>query len=69
MVDAGDVLQCPEGRHLPAQPQQLIDVFPLKAAQELPVLVGHAAVGQLLLRAESKVQPGVEGENSPFLVE
>ena len=62
MVDACDVLQGAEGCYFPAQPQQLVDVFLPEPPQELAVFLGHAAVHQLFLRAEGKIQPGVKGE-------
>ena len=68
MVDARDVLQSAEGRYLPAQPQQLIDVLLPKPPQELPVFLRHAAVRQFFLHAEGKVQPGVKGKGLPLQI-
>ena len=69
MVDACDVLQGAEGRHLPAQPQKLVDVFLPEPPQKLAVFLRHAAVRQLLLRAEGKIQPRVKGEGLPLQIE
>ena len=68
MVDPRDMLQGAEGRHLPAQAQQLVDVLLPEALQKEAVFVGNIAAGQLLFRAEGKVQPGVKGQNGPLSV-
>ena len=69
MVDACDVLQGTERRYLPAQPQQLVDVFLPEAPQELAVFLRHAAVRQFFFRAEGKIQPRVKGEGLPLQIE
>ena len=68
VVDAGDVLQGAEGRDLPAQTEHLIDVLLPEPAAEAAVLLSHTAVGELLLRAEFKVQPEVKGQAGPLRV-
>ena len=53
------MLQRAVGRGLQPQTHQLIDVFPLPAAQHLTVAGGAGAAGQLLLRQESEGPCGV----------
>ena len=68
MVDTGDMVQGLEGRHLPAQPQQLVDVFLPEPPEKAAVLLRHAAVGELLLRAQLKVQPEIKGQTDPLQI-
>ena len=62
VVDPRNVLQRPVRGDLLPQAQQLVDVLPLPAGEEAAVFLRQEAAGKLLLRAEGKVQPGVEGQ-------
>ena len=69
VVDPGDVRAGPEGRDLPAQAEELVDILLPPAAEELAVVLRYGTGPQLLLRAEGEVQPEVEGQGLPLRVE
>ena len=69
VVDTGNVMQSFKGGYLHAQPQQLIDILAPEAGEELAVLLRHAAVQQLLLRAEGKIHPRIKGQGLPLSVQ
>ena len=68
MMDSRDVFQCAERGHFTAKAHGLVNVFPPKAHQKLPVFLGSAAVGQFLFRTKGKVELRIEGERLPLRV-
>ena len=68
-MDPGDVLAGVEGRDLPAQAEELVDVLLPPAAEEEAVFLRQVAGPLFLLRAEGEVQPEVEGQGLPFRVQ